>query len=92
MEFLSLTGREFGVLGSAGVLISTTIYYVLKFQRTFTERLEKQSQLDQEKIRTLETTLAERTIQLQAEQYRNAMLTRAMILRGIDPENPLSGT
>jgi hypothetical protein len=73
-------------------MISTTIYYVLKFQSTFTERLEKQSQLDQEKIKTLEATLAERTGQLYSEQARNAMLTRAMILRGIDPENPLSGT
>lgn len=89
MDFLTnLSFRDFGVLGGSGTIIGVTIYYVLKFQTTFTNRLADQNVKDTSEIDLLHERLDKRTTELYLAQNENARLTRKLILNGIDPTDP----
>lgn len=85
MEFVSqLSGSSLAGLGSTVAIVAAAVMYVVKFQASFTDRLERQGERDEAKINDLGAKLdEERRLRRNAEE-RAARAVFRMLQAGIE--------
>lgn len=90
MGWLSqLSGGALVGIGSTVTVVLAAITYVVKFQSTFTDRLEKQGEKDEQKIQDLGNKLDEERGKRRRAEDRAAKLMFICRSRGLDVPDEL---
>lgn len=87
MEWLAqLNGQALAGAGATGAVLIAGLIYVVKFQKSFTSRLEQQGDRDVARIEKLELDVTSRTIELQKEREYASRLRLQLIENGVEPK------